>query len=305
MDEARIASAAAANHGVLSKATLNALGVTDRQIERRVGIGRWRKLHSGAFAIAAAPDSFDLRAAAALASVGGSALSHLSAAQVHGFDCRRDPTVHLIADLPSMHVLTGVRIHRCGSIPQRHLVRRGGHLVTTVERTLVDLGAVLGPQRLQRCLEDQVLSRSTTLERVTSVFMELARRGRPGIARVRAVLEAVEGLPPSESELEAMFWQLLTSASLPLPLRQQMVGSTDASVGRVDFHYPDHALIVELDGRRFHGRTADFERDRKRDQLAVMSGQRVLRFTFHQVRSEPAFVVNVVRSLLSSASNFG
>ena len=70
--------------------------------------------------------------------------------------------------------------------------------------------------------------------------------------------------------------------------------------GRVDFWYPSHHLIVELDGRRFHMRAAAFERDRRRDQLALVNGARTVRFTHRQVSDDAEFVVTVVRSLLAA-----
>jgi very-short-patch-repair endonuclease len=43
---------------------------------------------------------------------------------------------------------------------------------------------------------------------------------------------------------------------------------------------PEHRLIVEADGRRWHTRVADFDRDRWRDNEATANGYRTLRFTW-------------------------
>jgi very-short-patch-repair endonuclease len=68
-------------------------------------------------------------------------------------------------------------------------------------------------------------------------------------------------------------------------------------VGRVDFVYPDARLIVEVDGRRFHG-PETFESDRRRDNAAQLVGWRVLRFTWRMVTEQPEYVVSSIRRAL-------
>lgn len=114
------------------------------------------------------------------------------------------------------------------------------------------------------------------------------------------VLERLDDEPPTESELEAMFWRLLERRRLQLPQRQASFDWLGDGAGRVDFWYPDHRLIVELDGRRFHLRVAAFEADRRRDQLGLMQGIATVRFSHRQVSTESPFVTTVMRSLLGA-----
>ncbi len=48
---------------------------------------------------------------------------------------------------------------------------------------------------------------------------------------------------------------------------------------KADFVWRRERLIVETDGYRFHGGRHAFERDRRRDQLLVAAGWRVIRIT--------------------------
>jgi len=55
----------------------------------------------------------------------------------------------------------------------------------------------------------------------------------------------------------------------------------------VDSYIPDWRMIVEADGRRWHTRKADFERDRLRDNAAAAAGMVVIRFTYQMLKNHP------------------
>lgn len=218
MDDARLARSARRNHGAFDQTFLDSIGIDARQSRRYVASGRWRRLHENVYAAASTPDTFDLRATAAVLALPNGVLSLRAAAVAHGCDLA-DPMIDLSVEHGRTNRLAGVRIHQA-CLPRHHVTRRRGWPVTTIERTLVDLGKVLPPTVLQRCIEDAVLTRRTTLARVESTFTELATKGRPGIARTRAVLAHLDPEPPTESELEAQFWRLLQRRRIRLPERQ-------------------------------------------------------------------------------------
>ncbi len=80
---------------------------------------------------------------------------------------------------------------------------------------------------------------------------------------------------------------------------------------RVDAVIPEWRLILEADGRAFHTKRADFERDRQRDNLAAAHGYRVMRFTYRALTKDPAGVLQLVfnagqhRSLASVVRAWG
>lgn len=61
---------------------------------------------------------------------------------------------------------------------------------------------------------------------------------------------------------------------------------------RADFAFPDHKLLVEIEGgvwsKGSHGRGSGIVRDMEKANLAVQLGWRLLRFTGDQVRSGEA-----------------
>ena len=67
----------------------------------------------------------------------------------------------------------------------------------------------------------------------------------------------------------------------------------------VDLLWPDHGLIVELDGRTAHATRAGFEADRRRDNELQLAGFLVLRFTHRRLRQEPEAVIREITAALA------
>jgi very-short-patch-repair endonuclease len=85
---------------------------------------------------------------------------------------------------------------------------------------------------------------------------------------------------------------LALAAELPLPLTKHRVLGYE-----VDFWFPDHGLIVETDGLRYHRTPAQQARAARRDQIHSAAGFRVLRFTHWQVAHAPNEVTAVLRQI--------
>jgi very-short-patch-repair endonuclease len=98
----------------------------------------------------------------------------------------------------------------------------------------------------------------------------------------------------TRKELEARFRAFVRSTGLPLPRFSANVQGYEC-----DCVWPDHAFIVELDGRAVHDTTAAFERDRERDRVLIAAGWRVIRITWrqlHQTRERVPWISNVCSS---------
>jgi very-short-patch-repair endonuclease len=67
-----------------------------------------------------------------------------------------------------------------------------------------------------------------------------------------------------------------------------------------DYHWPQHGVIVEIDGFETHGTRAAFHADRAKDAALTASGHRVLRFTQDD---DPALAVRRVRAILPTAGS--
>ena len=260
--------------------------------------GSIERLHGSVLAVAGAPPTWERNAAAALAAVPGSVLSHASAARLHR--CGTVPTsddIVVTAPMGAHHDLRDVSVRRTRFLPPQHVTAVDGFAVTTLARTLVDLAADMSDGRMRRLIEDELAARRITWSGLVEILHETAARGRPGIGRFRRVLVRIEGDPPTESELERKYVRLLRSHGVPLPRTQVTAPWAERQPGRVDAMYVEQQAIVELDGRGAHARSLAFEEDRRRDQLAVLHGFTTTRFTFAQLASDPDHVVEVSRYL--------
>jgi very-short-patch-repair endonuclease len=100
---------------------------------------------------------------------------------------------------------------------------------------------------------------------------------------------ATQAFRLSDTELEVLFRPIAASAGLPTPLTKQVVNGFE-----VDFYWPEHGLVVETDGWRYHRTPAAQTRDALRDQIHTASGLTPLRFSHYQVKHEPGHVRSVL-----------
>jgi very-short-patch-repair endonuclease len=98
-----------------------------------------------------------------------------------------------------------------------------------------------------------------------------------------------------ESELEALFLELVEGYGLAVPERQVDLGDGDSWIGRVDFLFRGARLVVEVDGAEFHDGLADRRRDAERDERLEAAGWTVLRFRWDDVVNRPAAVAHAIR----------
>ncbi|HVK44941.1 MAG TPA: DUF559 domain-containing protein [Micropruina sp.] len=66
-----------------------------------------------------------------------------------------------------------------------------------------------------------------------------------------------------------------------------------------DILFADAGLIIEFDGYVVHSSKGAFESDRHRQNQLVLAGYRVLRFTWQQLKDDPAAVVREIRAALA------
>ena len=108
-------------------------------------------------------------------------------------------------------------------------------------------------------------------------------------------------LEPAESDLETLLLQILREHGLPPPVRQHAV-VVDGRRFRIDMAYPRLCLAIESDGFTDHGLRSAFENDRERQNLLMLAGWRVLRFTWRQICAQPSWVAEQVSRALDGAA---
>lgn len=289
-----IAEMAARQYGVVSRAQLRGLGLSDSAIARRVEAGRLHRVHGGVYAVGHPLLSMHGRWLAAVLACGpGAALSHASAAALWGIRRSEAAIVDVIVPRTGARSRRGLRIHRPHALPRGETTTRDRIDVTTPPRTLLDLAATLRERELHRALDQAEIRELTDYPALAA--MAAAHPGHQGSGRLaRALREHYAGTTLTRSELEERFLALCRSRGLPPPAVNVHVGTLE-----VDFLFPRQRVVVETDGWRFRGHRAAFERDRRRDAELTRAGYRVLRFTQRQVVSEAQAVAATVAAALA------
>ena len=267
--------------------------------------GRWQPVSAQVLRVAGAPDSPFLQVSAAVLDAGPeAAASHTTAAWLHRLPGFTPAPVHVVRTHgKALHHSVLAVVHRTHVLPAADVRQVAGIPVTSVARTLLDLGAVVHPGRVERAVDTALAQKLVRFDELTTMLHRLAASGRPG---VRALRTALEGRSPADappaSELERRFRDLLRRHGLPQPERQVVLGSENEIAGRVDCWFREARLVVELDGRAYHSAVLDRLEDGRRDLVLLRSGRRVLRLTWQHVVEQPLEVVTALKELLACAA---
>jgi hypothetical protein len=154
----------------------------------------------------------------------------------------------------------GIRGHRHRLHPGDVKTTDDGLPVTTPERTLVDLSDVLNPRKLEQAYDRARLNRLLSLRDLeTTLARAHGRHGAPALTRI---IGADRPTAATANDFEAAFLRLIRSAGLP-------------------------------------ERPAQSRKDKRRDAQMLVQGWRTVRFSYHDVIHDPAFVLSVLRPLLT------
>ena len=288
----RITATASHHHGAFTRKMALDAGATPSMIDRRVRGGEWQRPCEGVYLVAGSPATWERAVAVATFGSGrGSVASHATAA--HIWDIGPRPRVIEVTSPMKGRPSREHVIHRSLDLEDQDVTERMGIPITSVARTLVDIGVPWGEALASRALDEAQRRALTELRAVAAVLHRVARKGRRGVGVMRLILEDRLGWTGiTQSQLEDEFLRILRAAGVELPVSQvRIVKRGGRTVARVDFVYPDVRLIIELDGERYHTDRGTFRSDRRRQNELIQEGYRVLRFTAWDVFAAPDYVV--------------
>jgi very-short-patch-repair endonuclease len=291
-----IAALAARQHGVVSLTQLVDAGLSARAAQHRVRAGRLHRVHRAVYAVGHAlltPDG--ARMAAVLACGPGAVLSHRTAAAAWGLRATARSRTEVLVTRRAGEGLAGIEAHRVPDLAPDDVTELRGIPITTVARTLLDLAGVLGPDALERAVQQAAFLRLLDARALTAAIDRAPNRR--GVGTLRAVLDEPDP-GHTRSRLEERFLALCRRARLPLPRLNVHVPLGDHLV-EVDALWPRERLIVELDGAAAHRTARAFHADRRRDAALIACGYVVVRLTWPRVTTEPADVVCELRQILA------
>lgn len=238
---------------------------------------------------------------------GSAAVFRRSAAALWGFDgCMpidAPPPVELAVSRGEMSSRGLHQFFRVRPFGPGEVVAFGGLRVTSVARTLIDLGQVADAGLIERALESTLRSGQATVPQ-----LEAALRAVPVLRGTRALRSLLSGRPPgqvpTESDAETLFVQLVRRAGLPPAQRQFVVRALEGNF-RLDYAWPEVRVAVEVDGAATHASPRALARDLRRQNTILLAlslaGWVLLRFTWVDLTCEP-YSSQAVRKLCEAWS---
>jgi hypothetical protein len=296
--------------GVFATADALAAGVDKEEIRPLLGSGAWRRIRYGVYTTGevwrlheSAGRVHRLECAAVLRRLERDSvvISHGSAARLHELVLPRSLTAEVrLTDPEQFRVGRDYRIS-AATIAPPDVVHQEGLPLTTVTRTLADVGREWELLDTVVALDDALADGRTTLRELTTATLAQTHWiGCGGAARAIS-LARLGAHSPHETRTRLA----LLEAGLPEPLLQQAVFLGSRLVAVLDMYWPDHGVFAECDGMvkytdPWRGRSpADALREEKRRQDDLLDlDLRGVRITPDDVRLRLPEKIRRLRSLL-------
>ncbi len=300
---ARLQSLAATQYGLVSLAQAERSGVSPSQIKRLVAAGLLDRPYRGVLRLVAVSETWEQAVSAALLAGGDeSVASHRAAARLHRLEGSESWPVEIVVPRGGRPRGLDVRVRESTDLEEGDITRRQGLRVTTPTRTLVDLGASVGPTAVEVALDDALRRRLTTPAMLRETIERVEGRGRAGPRVIRDLLDERDELAGlTDTGFETRLRRLLRRAGLPQPVAQVVVrDELGRFVMRLDFAYPEVRVGIEADSERWHTGMQRFHADRTKRATAESLGWTILAFTHRHVVREPTFVADTVARTLAT-----
>jgi hypothetical protein len=298
-----MARVAAQQRGIVRRTDAAKAGIADREVDRLLEIGLLLPVHPGVYRHAAVTFDQTARLLAAVWAAGRVAVaSHRSAAWL--WELRDVPRWRPEVTVPSRtrKPISRVTVHRTDRLDPPDVTTCEGIPVTTIQRTLLDLGGVTDVPVVRQATQDAVIRNLVQPEDLLCVLERVGRRGRRGTAALREVVESSFLDARLESRLEQELFEIVLRCEVPPPVLQHELRCVDGRRVELDFAWPDRRVAVEADGRLWHATTADFESDRARGNSIAASGWSLYRFGWADVRERRAGTVAAIHRAFRAAA---
>ena len=268
-------------HGNVTRAQLEAIGLTRNEIAERHDQGWLIRRHIGVYAVGHVPRTRESRWAAAVLALGdGAVLGHRAAGAHWEWLMGTAVTEVIVPTTAGRPRRDGIVVHR-QQLPAAHTTVHRGIPVTTPIRTLLDLASVLSVGALAKCFEQAQVK--LHLPPAPLAAEVISRPRHRGTAKLRRILDGAVDPAAVRSVLELRFLRLCAAYGIPRPEVNVRIGPWTP-----DFLWPDWRLIVETDGYEFHRTAAAMRRDAAKDEFFRGEGFTVERLTWADVTERPS-----------------
>jgi hypothetical protein len=232
-----------------------------------------------------APSLHGAYMAAVLAGGLGSVLSHRAAGYLLKLLRGLPPRPEITVPTTNRRSRSGIVIHRVRALHWRDVCVVDDIPMTTVPRVLLDLAPSLSPAELTRACHEAWVHHRVTPQMIEACIARNPHK--PGAAKLRHAY----GADVTLSQLEDTFIKLLRQHDLPLPRT-----NINLEGDKVDCHWEQHGLTIELHSYGFHETREAFEKD-----IARRRRSRHFAFSYGDVVDRANATAAEVRELLRQA----
>ena len=249
------------------------------------------------------PVTWHTRLLAPILAIGeGAVASHFAAAALHRIDGYGRGVPELTVPRGFEHRRPGFRLHTSTDLDRCDPVVIEGIPTTGLTRTVLDIGRKVGDQSVLSAIEWSRRTHRADWPDFIRTLVLHARRGRPGIRRLRRViLGNMDRAEVTDSEFELLVLALIAEFGLPTPKLHHQVFDGERFVAEVDLAYPANKVAIELDGKH-HLNEAVWQRDLPRQNDLVLAGWVVLRFTWERFSRRPDQLIKEIRAALDTTA---
>lgn len=270
---------------------------------RRVKAGLFDDVGHEVYRIAGVPWTYEAEVLrAAFVAGDGAVASHFCAARLYGLGWPH-ARPELTIPRSRFHRPDGVVVHTSRDLGRCEIWTPSGIPATEPARVLLDMaGTRLGPHALARTIETARKLDLVTWNDLGRILATHARRGRPGIRKLREVVAAGsvnDGVTETDSELFAL--SLLRDSGFGEPVLQHRVIDPDGElIASMDFAYLPDLVNFEIDGP-VHLQPDVKRKDEARDAACRRRGWTVRRIWYEIPVHQPYDFMQIVRETFRDA----
>ena len=278
---------AARQHGVVGRSQALDCGLTGHQIRTRLESGEWLTLDANVFALRSSVPTWERKMHASLISRPRALVAGRSAGYLHHFPGFHAGRPEILVPFQGNARSPLARVIRSRHFDRIATTKVEGFQCTSIAETVLTLSLRESAQTIERVVDDRIAAgalRIPDFDPILERLLGARQRGLPMLGRIVAERDS-EAYQPPTTELERLLYELLDSPEIPEYARQLPI-NYPTSTATVDAYIPKWRMIVEGDGRRWHTRKADFERDRQRDNAAAAAGLLVIRLSYQMLRND-------------------
>ena len=291
-----VAWKAAGQQGQVTTKQLRDCGLGPNAITVRARNGSLHRMYRGVYSVGHVATTREARFMAAVLACGDRAdLSRFSVGMLLENLPREErlPDVTVVAT--KARRVEGIVVHRARSLHWRDVTHHEGIPMTSPERTLLDLAAVLEPRQLRSAARRAQAAHQVSVPQLRAVVDR--SNGHPGAGALLAVI--ADGPVPTRSGLEDLVLDIVDAGGIErpecnVPLRFGGVTLIPDCIWR------DRRVALEADSVRWHEHKLTREHDADKQAMLEANGWRVLRIDYQQARQRPEQTLARIRAALAT-----